>query len=83
MRNDSDEDAFATVVVGLGNSFETANSAAIYHSRSVATAMAAVDEDEDKEMRAQLDDVKPEWVENWFDGLTYCETFLLPVLRPS
>lgn len=56
----------ATVIAAVGRSFESAVSAAMYHARKLVvetaeTSVATVEKD-----------IRPDWLENWYDGLTYC-----------
>lgn len=56
----------ATVIAAVGRSFESAVSAAMYHARKLVAETA--------ETRVAIaeKDIKPDWLENWYDGLTYC-----------
>jgi hypothetical protein len=63
----------ARIVVALGNDFESANAAAMYHARLVVHDDEQASGEEQKELQAARDGVKLQWMENWFDGLTYCK----------
>ena len=72
-RNDSLENGQVHIVAAVGDTFESANAAALYFTRKVVTGndyMSQVDKDGMSKMLEK--DVKPEWMENWYDGLTYC-----------
>lgn len=45
----------------------------MYHSRTVIQAVKKVNHELDAELQALRDGVKPEWMENWYDGLGYCK----------
>jgi hypothetical protein len=60
--------------VALGDQFETANAAAMYHARSMVRGYEMSTGEEKKEIEAAKEGVETQWVENWFDGLTYCES---------
>ena len=45
----------------------------MYHARLVVHDERRVSGEEQKELQAAKDGVKPQWMENWFDGLTYCK----------
>lgn len=62
----------ARVIVSVGDSFDSANCAAMYQAREVVRGMSVATGEEQKELQELKDNVKPEWMENWFDGLTYC-----------
>ncbi len=66
-------------MVALGNDFESANAAAMYHARLIVHDDERASGEEQKELRAVKDGVKAQWMENWFDGLTYC-TYHFPHL---
>ena len=72
-RNDSPEQSQARVVAAVGTTFENANAAVMYHARKLVRG----DEYMSNEIKAEIktaieNDVKAEWMENWYDGLTYC-----------
>lgn len=71
-RNDREEPGQAHVLIAVADSFEVANAAVMYHARKmVMNFPPAVNAD--AETKALMDEkVKPEWLEEWFDGLTYC-----------
>jgi len=70
-RNDSSKAASSRVLVAVGESFEVANAAVMYHARKIVRAFDA--EDVDQETQALIDDkAKPQWLEEWYDGLAYC-----------
>jgi hypothetical protein len=45
----------------------------MYQARDVIRKFEVKSGEEEREMQAMKDGVKPEWMENWFDGLTFCE----------
>lgn len=64
----------AIVLVAVGDNFESANAAVMYEARN---AVRAQESKQPKawleEANAILNDVKPEWMENWYDGLGFCK----------
>ena len=72
-RNDSPESGHSRVIAAVGRSFEEANAACMYHARKLVSGREymskevrdALAKPVDKEARAQ-------YMENWYDGLTYC-----------
>lgn len=69
-RNDATKTGTSTSLVAVANSFEVANAAVFYHARKVVAAngTSAID----TEVKTLMDPIKPEWLEEWYDGLTYC-----------
>lgn len=45
----------------------------MYHARTVVLPAAGVQDEFAEDFRKLTDDVKPEWMENWYDGLGYCQ----------
>ncbi|KAK3711661.1 hypothetical protein LTR37_009437 [Vermiconidia calcicola] len=74
-RNDREEEGTGRVLVAAAESFEVANAAVMYHARKIvadygsSSAELAADT---KEIESLTNEVKPEWLEEWYDGLTYC-----------
>ena len=71
-RNDSEKDGVAKVIAAVGKSLESSIAAAIYHARKVVQKYEVDSGEYDAEMKALVDGVRPEWLENWYDGLSYC-----------
>ena len=59
--------------MAVGDDFESANAAVMYQARNLTMATRKSTGEFDAEMAALRDDVKPEWYENWYDGLGYCK----------
>lgn len=71
VRNDRTETGTSRVLVAVADSFEVANAAVMYHARKIVGTYGTLSADD--ETKTLLDDkVKPEWLEEWYDGLTYC-----------
>ena len=75
-RNDREETGTANILAAVATEFEVANAACMYHSRKIVASggdqmsekvQAAV-----KEEMERNKDVRAQWMENWYDGLTYC-----------
>ncbi|KAL8703164.1 MAG: hypothetical protein Q9201_003640 [Fulgogasparrea decipioides] len=72
-RNDSTEEGQARVLAAVGTTFNTALAAVMYHARKIVRGDNAMSQAVKDEMKATLDkDIKAKWMENWYDGLTYC-----------
>ncbi|EME48995.1 glycoside hydrolase family 36 protein [Dothistroma septosporum NZE10] len=69
-RNDRTVTGSATVLVAVAESFEVANAAAFYHARKVVGTYGATAAE--REIETMSNGVKDEWLEEWYDGLTYC-----------
>jgi hypothetical protein len=73
LRSDDLSPSTGTILVAVGDNFESANAAVMYHARNLAVASKKATGEYDAEMAAIKDGVKPEWYENWYDGLGYCK----------
>ena len=70
-RNDRESNGTSRVLVAVAESFEVANCAVFYHARRVIEQYGS--SSASTEIEAIPDtDVKPEWLEEWYDGLAYC-----------
>lgn len=73
LRSDADKQETGTVLAAVGHNFESANAAVMYHARSLVVASKQATGEYEKELEALREGVKPEWMENWYDGLGFCE----------
>ncbi|KAF2212256.1 glycoside hydrolase family 36 protein [Cercospora zeae-maydis SCOH1-5] len=76
-RNDRTEAQRSRVLVAVAGSFEVANAAVWYHARKIIQSYGAADEEtatvEKLIKTVQPDDnLSPEWLEDWYDGFTFC-----------
>ncbi|KAL8883229.1 MAG: hypothetical protein Q9192_007337, partial [Flavoplaca navasiana] len=72
-RNDSLKTCQARILAAVGTTFNAALAAVMYHARKVVRGYDTMSQDVKEEMETALEkDVKAEWMENWYDGLTYC-----------
>lgn len=72
-RNDSTHESQARVLAAVGTTFNTALAAVMYHAQKIVGSDDAMSQTVKEEMKTALDkDIKVEWMENWYDGLTYC-----------
>ena len=72
-RNDRETTGSSRVLVAVADSFEVANAAVFYHARKVVadhSSLAASSSEEIASLTSEK--VKPEWLEEWYEGLTYC-----------
>jgi len=63
--------------VATGDNFESANAAVMYQARNLVLTSKKNTGEYDKEMTALREGVRPEWYENWYDGLGFCKCFVL------
>jgi len=63
----------ARILVGLGDDFESANAAVMYHARDIVSAAESGELQEEYKALKKGDEATKLWAENWYDGLTYCE----------
>lgn len=73
IRSDSLEDKTGTVLVAVGDTFESANAAVMYHARSLVNPNTAPVSDQETPAMVSSGGVQPNWYEDWHDGLGYCE----------
>ena len=71
-RNDKSKSGKGRVLAAVGKDFESANAAVMYHARKVVGGMRISEELEAEMKTSNENDVKAQWMENWYDGLTYC-----------
>ena len=72
-RNDRPEPSRAHIIAAVGTTFENANAAVMYHARKIVRGDEYMSNQIKAEMKTAIEnDVKAEWMENWYDGLTYC-----------
>ncbi|KAF1951664.1 raffinose synthase protein-like protein Sip1 [Byssothecium circinans] len=71
-RNDSQEDGIARLAISVGKSLETAIAATMYYARRLVLKYETASSEIAAEEKALMKDYKPEWLQNWYDGLAYC-----------
>lgn len=72
-RNERLEASKARVIAAVGTTFEEANAAVMYHVRNIVRGDEYMSEEIKAEMKVAIEnDVNAQWMENWYDGLTYC-----------
>ena len=72
-RNDRESTGTSRVLVAVAESFEVANCAVMYQARKVvAQNPEPIAKELDALKIASDDDANPQWIEEWYDGLTYC-----------
>lgn len=72
VRNDSASDEKVIILVSEGNDFQRAVAAVMYHARTLVMKARSANEAVEEEWKALSDAVRPEWLENWYDGLGFC-----------
>ena len=72
-RNDSLNEGQTRIVAAVATSFESANAAVMYYARKLVSGNDTMSEELKAEMKKTCEnDVGAKWMENWYDGLTYC-----------
>ncbi len=72
-RNDSPKEGKTRIVAAVAADFESANAAAMYHARKLVSGDEYMSNEVQVEMKTAIEnDVRAEWMDNWYDGLTYC-----------
>lgn len=72
LRNDGEKAESTLVLAAVGHNFESANAAVMYHARQAVATSKRLTGELEQEMKALQEGVKPEWMENWYDGLGFC-----------
>jgi len=71
-RNDREKEGTSHVLVAVADSFEVANAAVMYQARKVVQGYEFASGKVETEIKTLMDEnVKPEWLEEWYDGFTY------------
>ena len=72
-RNDAAEPGQAFVVAAVGRTFETATAACMYFVRKVVSEPDFLSHELQEAIEAPIDEeARAQYMENWYDGLTYC-----------
>jgi hypothetical protein len=71
-QNDREHEGDLNIVAAVGKTLESAVAAVMYHARKIIMQYEASAGQADAEYQALLDGFKPQWLENWYDGLSYC-----------
>lgn len=71
-RNDGEKEGEARLIVTLGNDLGSAMAAAMYYARRIVQRYEVSSGETASEIKALQDGFRPEWLENWYDGLAYC-----------
>ncbi|KAI3340606.1 raffinose synthase Sip1 [Ustulina deusta] len=70
LRNDDDASSAGILLAAVGDNLESAISAAMYHAR--ALTLPSTHNAVTQELSIQMNDFRPEWMQDWCDGLGYC-----------
>ncbi|PNY24554.1 galactinol-sucrose galactosyltransferase 6, partial [Tolypocladium capitatum] len=71
-RNDGASDETVLVLVSESNDFEHAVASVMYHARTLVSQAKHESPEWENDMKSLTKRVKPEWKENWYDGLGFC-----------
>jgi hypothetical protein len=76
-RHDAEDPGHLHAVAAVGDTFELANAAAMYQARRIAVLCRVAGHDieaEDEALAKTVNskDANAQWLEEWYDGLTYC-----------
>ncbi|KAH6609328.1 glycoside hydrolase family 36 protein [Trichoderma cornu-damae] len=72
VRSDSVSHEKVIVLISEGDDFERVVAAVMYHARTLAMRARSTNQALEQEIKALSDAVRPEWLENWYDGLGFC-----------
>ena len=72
-RNDSPKEGQTRIVAAVAEDSESAIAAVMYHARKLVRGDQYMSDEIKAEVTTALENgVRAEWMENWYDGLTYC-----------
>lgn len=63
------------LLAAVGDNCESAIAAAVYHARTLI--LSSTHKGPPQELPALRNDIRPEWMQDWYDGLGYCKHSLL------
>lgn len=72
-RNDGTSHSDAVILISEGADFERAVAAVMYQARRLMEPFASALPILQKYKDQSLQDIKPQWMESWYDGLGYCK----------
>ncbi|KAI8630117.1 glycoside hydrolase family 36 protein [Xylariaceae sp. FL1651] len=72
LRNDDYMNSAGMLLAAVGDDCESAIAAVMYHARALMQSSSQTTEAVCQELSALNDKVRPEWMEDWYDGLGYC-----------
>ncbi|KAI0545528.1 raffinose synthase Sip1 [Xylaria curta] len=72
MRNDENKSSLGMVLAAVGDNCESAIAAVMYHARALIPFTSNTHNAPSSEPLVQHGDLRPEWMQNWYDGLGYC-----------
>ena len=72
-RNDAGKEGISRVIIAVSDTYDSGVAAVMYHARDIVMQNQIETGERNEELKAVAEgDVKPEWLENWYDGLSYC-----------
>ncbi|KAJ6442933.1 glycoside hydrolase family 36 protein [Purpureocillium lavendulum] len=71
-RNDGSSGEAIIILISQGNDFDHTVASVMYHARSIVSKIEHADSSWEADLRNFADQVKPEWKQNWYDGLGFC-----------
>lgn len=63
------------ILAAVGDNCESAIAAVVYHARTL-TLSNTTQNAPNQELVSKNDEINPEWMQEWCDGLGYCEHLL-------
>jgi hypothetical protein len=73
LRNDENAASTGVLLAAVGDDFECTIAAVMYHARDLVLPSSQATNP--GEHLIQRHDFRPEWMQNWYDGLGYCKYF--------
>ncbi|KAK4152541.1 glycoside hydrolase [Chaetomidium leptoderma] len=72
IRSDNGEPTAGVALVAVGDNLESTIAAVMYHARTLVMAANTSAATQDVAETTAGSDIRPQWYENWYDGLGYC-----------
>ena len=69
----------AVILVSEGDNFENSVAAVMYQARTLVSRAKKASSEWDKELNALAENIKPQWMENWYDGLGFCRSIVIQI----
>ncbi|QIW97208.1 hypothetical protein AMS68_002726 [Peltaster fructicola] len=71
IRNDRPTAGIARILVAVADTFDVANAAVFYHSRHIVADLNSTELSKAEQI-SEKQEVDTQWLEEWYDGFTYC-----------
>lgn len=77
LRNDGESERNGILLAAVGDDFENAVAAVMYHARKVSASSIGSPKARQPDVVSLEGSLEPQRLEEWYDGLGYCKTLLI------